>query len=96
MFLKDFMSLSTEHNTIKRFRESRSIPVRKGKGQKPQMNACDLQSLRWPYTILSLPTQVFSKVIGINQFIKVSIISLITLFIFYIIGYLVFQKQEIK
>ncbi len=36
------LSSSTVHNIIQRFRESGTISVRKGKGQKTILDACDL------------------------------------------------------
>ncbi len=41
-----YISPSTVHNIIKRFKESGGISVRKGKGRKPKLNNRDLRSLR--------------------------------------------------
>ncbi len=40
------ISSSSEHNIIKRFRETGEISVRKGQGRRPLLDACGLRALR--------------------------------------------------
>ncbi len=69
------LSSSTVHNIIQRFRESGTISVRKGQGQKTILDARDLRALRWHcityrnVTVIEITTwaqEYFQKTLSVN------------------------------